>query len=506
MTMKFDGSRLVSLRGVMALTAVFALVNMVIRRMAGTSLAMDDAKASLFTQAWQWGYQPDNPPLYEWTVMALRGIGVQGLLSFLLIKYICLVLAAGGVFIIVRRYATAQVAFGTALGLVLLYQIGWNFHQAFTHSALLVVGAVVMLGAGLAWVRAPGAKSAALFGLAVGVALLTKYNAALLLIGFFGAIALDRRERGVLLRPSILFIPLVACVVMLPHALWFVDQSAAYKDSLDATLGLGGTYLDRVLGGAETLVISVATFFLPWGLVAWWMKRGQTLSLTDEERLMVRTSAGALALLAVAVFGLGIANVSERYLIPVLLPAYLGWTSALLRAVSVRRFKVWIWACAGFALIVILVRAAGFLFPGPPFCEKCRHFVPYSALEAPIAAMVPEGTILFVREENTAGNLVPFFPQSPVRGLTSVHLINPIKEGPIRDGQRRPCLLVWSEDTVGGVPLESVFAYAYDDPRTVMVTAPWQHMFKPDGWRTTSWGLTPITDDRLYAEFCTSVK
>jgi hypothetical protein len=35
-----------------------------------------------------------------------------------------------------------------------------------------------------------------------------------------------------------------------------------------------------------------------------------------------------------------------------------------------------------------------------------------------------------------------------------------------------------------------------------MVDAPWRHPFREAGWRRTSWGITPITDENLHAQFC----
>ena len=120
----------------------------------------------------------------------------------------------------------------------------------------------------------------------------------------------------------------------------------------------------------------------------------------------------------------------------------------------------------------------------------------YDALEEPIRSAVPEGSILFVREENTGGNMVAMFPASPVRVLTSFKLMAPVKD----EGQK--CFYVWSEDTVDGVPLSPVFDYAYDHPDTVLVDAPWHHPLRKTGYRRTVWGITPIDDPVLYHHYC----
>ena len=155
-------------------------------------------------------------------------------------------------------------------------------------------------------------------------------------------------------------------------------------------------------------------------------------------------------------------------------------------------------ACGVLAVLVVILRIVTYLFPGPPLCSDCREFVPYEGLEAPLSQMAPEGSILLVREENTGGNLVSMFPNSPVRVLTSFRLMNPVRD------EGRACYYVWSEDMVGGAPLEKVFTFAYEDSETVMVEVPWTHPLRKDGFRHTVWGITPITRPDLYAYFCTA--
>lgn len=481
------------LRTTLWLTFFFALINALARRLAGPVLAMDDAKTNLFTQVWQWGYQPDNPPLFEWLLILVGTLTGGGLAAFLVLKYAALIAAAGFMHAAIRLYTDDRTAFLGTMGAVLLYQIGWNFHQAFTHSALLLPAVTAGIWALLRVIAQPTLARFAVLGLAFGVGLLTKYNFLLFALPALLAALSMRESRTRLLRLGLLVVPLIAGVLILPHALWFMGQTDVYRASVEAKLGIDNApYFSRVGDGLSGLAVAAITFFLPFALIMAGFIRFKLLHA--PEHLLVRTGIIGLGLLLLAVLFTGLGDISERYLIPVLLPAYVGIVTAMLRAPGAGRI-IGIAALLT-AIIVSGLRAVMAAVPGPPFCDDCREFVPYRALAPVISRLAPPGSVLVVREENTGGNLVDMFPGHDVRVFTSLHLTNPVQ----REG--RPCFLVWSEDTVGGVPLEDTFSYAHTDPHTVFVDAPWRHPLRPDGYRRTRWGVTPIVRPDLYAQFC----
>lgn len=92
-----------SLPGVLAITALWGAANAVVRLFAGTRLAFDDGKVNLFTQTFQWGYLPDNPPLYEWTLSLVQLVTGPTLVSLLIAKYGLLLVTAGFTYLSARR-------------------------------------------------------------------------------------------------------------------------------------------------------------------------------------------------------------------------------------------------------------------------------------------------------------------------------------------------------------------------------------------------------------------
>ena len=527
------------LRGTLTVAVLYAALNAAIRLTAGTRLAMDDAKTNLFTQVWRWGYQADNPPLYEWLIKGLHLVTGGGLWSFLVLNAVCLVASAGFTHLAVRRFAGERAAFGTACGMVLLYQVGWNFHQAFTHSALLLAMVCAGVWAGLRLVRRRRPSDYVLFGAVLGLGFLAKYNFALFAGGFAVAALTTGPGRRALGSVWTLAALGIAGLIVLPHALWLWGRANAYTASLPDTLAMEAGRL----AGVGSLGVAVISFFVPWVFVYGWLRwrfapspgrgprhattrsgpdpgassedlrddRGHRKALTPNRRfgplpegkvklaaetsLLLRTATITTALVLLGVLAFGIGAVSERYVIPVLLPAYAALSASLLAA-RPAALRPYLLASLAFAAAFSGVRLAGFLYPGPPFCGACRAFVPYGALTARLAEAVPPDAILLAREENTAGNLVAAFPQARVTSLNLLTRFNPATPA----DADRPCYYVWSEDMTGGVPLHPVFAFARTDPRTAVVDAAWPARGGLSVRRTV-WGVTPL-EGPLYARFC----
>lgn len=483
----------------------FCLANAVIRRLASPHLAMDDAKTNVFTQTWAWGYQPDNPPLFEWLVKLVHPFTANDLSSFLLVKYGSIVLAAMLLFIAVRQIAESRHAFWVSVGAVLLYQVGWNAHGAFTHTALLLPAITGSIAALIFAARKPGLWSPLLLGVAMGASLLAKYNAALFWVGALGAAAFSPKLRVEFLRPHFLLTPLVAGLLITPHAVWFLQQSDAYEGAMRASLGIDqSSHLARAGSGLASLIVASLLFLTPWALVVGVLGRKYRLPNGDWPATFVRISAVSLGALALAIPIFGIADVSERYLIPVLLPLYIGVTLTIVPKLDAGAFRAFRYAILLTAVTVTGVRALMVASPGPPFCSDCRQFIPYDALVPAVLDNVPTGSILVAREENTGGNLVNLFPDKPVRVFTSLHFA----PHPVEDTSARPCFLVWSTDMVdAGTTLEPPIAHVPDDPSTVLVRGTWARQLRgEDAPRLTRWGITPLTSDRLRRAYCNNAE
>ena len=488
------------LYGTLIVAVLWGLANALLRRATSPWLSGDDAKTNLFTQVWQWGYQADNPPLFEWLTKLLHLATPSDLWSFLVLKYACV--AAAMVFVhlsvrgIARRAgegAADRAGFTAAASLVLLYPVGWSLHQAFTHSALLLAASAAFVWAALRVDEAPRAARFALLGLVAGLGLLSKYNFLLIALPLVLAAGLDPSRRRRFYRSGLLLALLIALVIAWPHLTWFRAQGAAYADTASVTLGLEGAHAARAASGVGALLAAGLTFLAPFGLLAAWRWRRVRPALAEPERFLMATTGVALAILLAGIVLIGVSEVSVRYLIPALLPAFVALASATIRGGG---GPLLLRASGIVAALILMLRTIAALVPAPPFCDDCWDFVPYGTLTDRLAEVTPPGSVYLAREENTAGNLVQAFPDARVLSLNLIPAMNPT------DGTRRPCYYVWSEDMTHGVPLFAVFRFAYDDPETVMVDAPWRHPLREAGFRRTVWGVTPLDEPRLYERFC----
>src|SRR5262245_62301075 len=79
--------------GVLAILLAWGAVHLALRVALSGVLTIDDSRELMFAQTLEWGYQPRQPPLYNWLVwIAVRLLGPT-VLAVTLVKYVALGLA-----------------------------------------------------------------------------------------------------------------------------------------------------------------------------------------------------------------------------------------------------------------------------------------------------------------------------------------------------------------------------------------------------------------------------
>jgi Dolichyl-phosphate-mannose-protein mannosyltransferase len=492
------------LKSVVIVTAAWGLINTLVRRLAGENLAMDDPKLNVFAQTWQFGYLPENPPLFEWILHSVQLLTGPNLASFQILKYTLLIVFAGFLYSSAKRVTgTEKWAALTVWSSILLYQIGWNYHLTLSHSLALIAMTTMSLWAGFRLIERRTITDYAIFGLACGLGLLSKYNFGGFLFVFLFAAGLDPRLRTAMLDVRLLLSFSIAALLFTPHLIWLIGNIEFTWEITSRKLGLEGPYLTRVFDGLQSSFIAILSFFLPFLLfVAAIAPRAFKISLQEEmpfERLCRRSLPISLTLIISGVVIFGIANVSERYVIPFLIPGFLWMMARVKRAISDGpREKAWMSSIIGFAAIVVVLRVVNVGAAGPPFCERCDRWIPYAALQTAIADNGLDLDGIYVGyEENTAGNLRRFLPDASIRAGNML-FYNPVHE----NNEMRACYFVWSEELLGQ-PVEDHYRYIAESPQTINVDAIWHHPMRESGWRHTHWGISPVPlDSPFYAEWC----
>lgn len=481
---------------VAGLTLLFGALHAAISMAAGPTLAMDDVKLNVLTQSFQWGYLPSNPPLFEWFLFVVQRATGPTLLSFVIVKYALLTATASLTFLAAHEaLQDARWAMLTALSLVLSYQIGYNFHQAFTHSAALAAATAAFWWALLRLFRTRTLTSYLILGAATGVGALAKYSFLPALALALAAAALRPESRRLILSPKIIASLVVATLILSPHIAWTLAENRDVLGGAASRLvGEEDSYLRRIGQGFPEAIWTVVSFLFPFLAVGLLVagRRAISAALPPAAALARRATLLAVFALPASVILFGFGGMQERYALALLFPVIFWFGGALKSAAdNDRARRILLIGVAVLAGASVTARIIEYAFPGRPFCDKCRQWTPYDALkDALVADGFSTGTLVGF-EDNTAGNLRRLFPQSRV---ISAHLPYYIPPGG-REGGR--CYFVWSED-LGPTPPAHVLR-RLDPARTQTVRAVWARSMREEEPRSTTWRISDLTGNKSLA-------
>ena len=482
-----------SIWGVVLIFSAYGVVHSIITRLAGPTLALDDVKVNIVTQSLQAGYLPDNPPLFEWILLFVQSVAGPGLISILIVKY-GLMLTTGVVTYLIGKqlYTDRRWAVLTACSLVLFFQIGWNYHQAFTHTLVLIASVVFFWWAFLRLLQSNSLINYLLLGAALGIGLLSKHSFAGAAIAAIAAAMINSGFRKTILSPYMLLTGMMAISIASPHIAWLITQNADIAKQATARLqGDSAPHWLRALQGVPAALWSMLSFFLPFGLV-FLVFFGRKLNFNDPvpELTVVMRNAAAIGAggLILAVIIVGIPSLQERYVIVYMMPS-LFWIVALaknasLTMISISRYIMLVGVIAGFLSGLRLVQTA---VPGKPFCNDCRQWIPYEAIREILQEAEFENGTLVGFTDHTAGNLRRLFPSARVISSHMPFYTPP--GGHIEDD----CYFIWS-DQLGPAAPEAV-TQRFDPATTYQVIGKWRHWMRPAGWRQTTWTVAKVNHD-----------
>ena len=487
--------RFSSLRGVCLFYLLYGLFNAGIARSVGPTLALDDVKLNVVTQSFEWGYLPGNPPLYEWLlILAQQGLGPT-LAAALTVKYALLTAAGGFAYFLGKElFGHKSWAATGALSLLLLYQIGWNAHQAFTHTLTLIPVTLAFWWALLRVMRRGTTADFILLGVVVGVGLISKYSFfAVLTAGALSAIIISDLRRAVL-KPGLALSFGIALAVASPHLMWlFAENSDVSRVTAERLQGDAAPYWARLFSGLPAAMWAMAVFFLPFAVILLVIYRTPLFRnrdrLSDALRVMQCATLAGAGLIIGGVVLLGIPSLQERYVIAFLLPGFFLLLGLIQRVeVNPRNNERYLIVLFVFVTAFTGARVVQAAIPGKPFCTDCRQWIPYEAVAEGLEASGYKSDTLVGFTDHTAGNLRRLFPKARV---LSAH--QPFYTPPKADGEQG-CFFVWSNDLGPGIPdaLEKRL-----DPYTIeTVTGRWRHPLREEGWRQTTWSIARVDRDQ----------
>ena len=481
--------RMSGLRGVILIYVAYGVIHSAISLLGDPAIAHDDVKLNVVAQSWRWGYLLENPPLYEWLLRSVQSIFGPGLLSFLIVKYALMIITGAFVYLAAEQMMNdREWATVSALSLVTSFQIGWGFHEAFTHTLALIACSAAFFYALAVLLRAGDWRAYALLGVASGLGLIAKYSFVGVLICGVVALAVRRESRRRLASGKIFLTMAIIGVIIAPHVHWLVTANASVAAAATERLQGAAPHWLRAAQGGPASLWAMGSFFLPFALIigAVFGVRWRFSNPDDEVAFAYRDMffAGAAGIMGATIL-LGIPSLQERYAIAFMAPALL-WIVAKLKmsAPSPRRLSIFLASIVAVAAVFAVVRIVQVALPGAPFCSSCRQWVPHDALAR---AIEEEGFVdgtLVAFTDHTAGNLRRNFPSARV---VSAHL--PFYTPPNRNADQT-CFFIWSTD-LGPPPPQSLLQ-KIDPKATVRVDAEWAHFARPRGWRRTTWMVADL--------------
>ena len=421
-------------------------------------LTVDDSREAVLTQTLAWGYQPRQPPFYNWLVWgAVQLLGV-GVLALTVVKYAVLVTAYALVHAAARRtLADPRLAVLAALALVLMVPIGWVVHESLTHSIAVLAAAAGTVHA-LLRLEATGSRRAyAALGLALGVGFLSKFSFALFAGALLCAALTVAPYRRRLLHPRVVWTLAAVVLCLLPFALWFYRHDFSlgriYRQEVDP--GEPDAWLPGVLSAFYYIARVTAYYLTPLWIVLLalfpdgWRGKAPGAAAVPAHRLLERFFLAELAILVAGALVGGVTYLKFRWLFAgyFLFPLYFfsRLDPAAIDPARVRRFAGLLLAVGCLALVAFPVN----LLRGDRLGRASHLATPYDRIARQLAAAgFTRGTIA-AGEGPVAGNLRLAFPDARVVRQPNPDYLPPRRAA---DGQ---CLIVWETERVADeVPAE----------------------------------------------------
>lgn len=512
-----DRERLAGLVLVLGAVLAYVALHAGFRMLASSVLGEDDTLEQILVQELRLGYEPRQPPLYDWVLFAVQQVTGPRLVSFLAIKYAALTATAVLIYLAAYRVLRDRLwAVLTVESLALIYQIAWRYHEGFTHEVLAMVAVAATLWAFLRLHDHGRWRDHLLFGAIAALGVNTEPNYTVYQMCLWSAALLLPAVRARVLSLRLLLPAAMAVAGASPFVWWLLSDPAHW----DAVLrpSVRGAVVDRLVGAKDALrgpfmyllplVVILPMVFPGYVATAWADLRALLaragLGRAPSADAAGRAAAGDLELLVLAtlllgiVFSLagGLALGIGGYAMHVLMPLYVTsviWLIAVARRSPRADARQRLFARVALAIAVLaLVARLANMFVYDPVCSKCRWGVPYEGFAEALRQQGVTGDATFIAiDDELAGNLRQHFPRA------SFVLLGARRFTPRGvDLARRKVFVVWDGADRDALKLGALLAGAFGQPPALAaardVRVPWRHLWRPTGYRWQDWKVLEV--------------
>ncbi|SDD65755.1 glycosyltransferase family 39 protein [Rhodospira trueperi] len=388
-----------------------------------SGLARDDLESMVFAQGWAWGYDPEQPPLYNWLEMALFEATGPSLAGAILLRWSIVGVGVLALYDAIRRMAGGDgaLAAGAVAGMAGTALFGFEGARHFTHTTLLLTTTALLLWTVVCMVERPTAMRYLAVGGALALALLSKYTMAVFALALLLGALVDPATRARLFNRRVLLVSIAPLLALPGHLVWRQEQDVSLPDRVATITDTGaGVAPGEALAGllsdtvADPLAAMAPPLVLILVLLPWW-RRGGARPTPRWDRVLAAYVAAAMALTLAIVLDRGGDRLRYHYLMPaaMVLPAIpLLWVGSRDLAVAPWRRRALGWGLGGLAVLFALGSVVDRVLIEPRHCDRCLSLLPAErAAQAVREAGFTDGTIVAANLDWSA-NLRPAFPDA----------------------------------------------------------------------------------------------
>jgi 4-amino-4-deoxy-L-arabinose transferase-like glycosyltransferase len=342
---------------------LYCIVWVSLRLLVSGTMEGDEAEQFLAAKVIALGYS-GQPPLFTWILRAAAFPFGMNIVTILAVKYALLFCFYYSSYHTARTFWGPKKSLVVTGALLLFPTYSYEFNRNLTHTILLAAMASVTF---LVFVKLLEKKSAArylLFGAAIGLGILSKYNFVFLLFAIAMASLSTREGRAVLFDRKMLLTAALGTLILLPHVFWLVRQNFPSVHEAFSKAHAG-----QIAPGAPLRLLSVVlssfveAFAFPLVFLAFFRRRPAAKGSTAdrEARLFRLIPLYGLLLPPALVFIFHMGHFSGKWLAPVFFTIPLALFSSF--EAPEKPLRVFGGLCVAAAIAVFAIRAVAGFFP-----------------------------------------------------------------------------------------------------------------------------------------------
>jgi lipopolysaccharide core galacturonosyltransferase RgtB len=433
---------------ILAVLGTYFLLHMIVRLSIPNALELDEAEQMLLSQWFAFGYN-SQPPFYNWLQYGVTSLVGVSLFSLSVLK--CTMLFSSYVFywltarLVLKNNSLVVVA---TLGLLTVPQIVFEAQRDLTHSVATIFAGSLFLYGFFRTLKKPTAVSYAIVGIATGIGIISKYNFALLPAAALAAALIDTDFRKRLFDIRLILTIVISIVIVLPHALWFIDHlDLAIDRTLHKMTGDGESLLSQISIGFSRFVgaiLGIAGVTIAIFIVLFAKSLPKVLRASSPwSRIAGRILLIEISAIALMILFADVDNIADRWLTPLflILPLYICMKAESAEVDTTIPFRQSL-AVSGIIMATVLTVLAMRAYWGPLIGDYQRLNIPYDSFADAIRKDIGgEPGLIVGYDPHLEGNMRLQMPATPVQSS-----IYPEFKPTFRLDAKHPIVFVWRDD------------------------------------------------------------